>query len=591
MKRKILLTMVVFLMVFSFLACDRDNPSGRAATGAYQVRDPNLTPPGTFPIVREPITLSVGLPVHIQVSDYYDNMLTKYFENLLGINLEFAFYDPGNDGLTRLNLQVASGEPLPDLLYFKGPLGNQARREAFGRAGAIIPLNDLIEHQGVHTRRAIAQIQSFDYMGIDPWFWGMDSEGVIWGYMLYEQQFSNANSARAVYNTEFAAALGMDESQWQGGASAGHRGRIPHWDWFLAYLRGIRDNDVNGNGIMNDEVPLAGSTGWHAHLLGWLQKLHIYSDYTSTYSFWMVQNDQLQYTYDKPEYRDALRTMNMLYRERLWDESSLTQGNLTALNGGEWPVIGVGTGGGGAGRPFPGSLTYMPMGVVEGPTGVALNSYWLHTPVFPWVISSNSQYPEAAFRFLDAQGYDDDFAIYPRFGFEGHHWRRSLPHEPGLYGTMGPNIGPVHPYMTEVVVTWGDNQNVHWRDEFGIDFLNRKASMAWDGDEANGEYRLGLNVQQIFPFTPAEFPIHVVYTSAENERWDQTRVEVLNYVTQSRALFATGQMDVEREWDSYLDTLRRMGANDLLAVDQAAYARLRAATTRMWGPPPSAGDR
>ncbi|MCL2092897.1 MAG: hypothetical protein FWH12_01770 [Treponema sp.] len=584
MKRKTIITMAIILLVLFVSACNRDGPrqgAGRAG-GAYTIQDPNLTPPGTFPIVREPVTISWGLQIFIQVADYYNNDLTRWFEDLTGVRLEFVFYDPGADGQTRLNLQVASGEPLPDVI-FKIGLGNKARREAFGRGGAILPLNDYIEHLGYFTNQAVQGMTVFNNMGMDPWYYGMDDDGTIWGYMFYEQQFSNANSGRAWYNAEFAAALGMDESQWRGGANAGQPGRVPHFDWWMSYLRGVRDNDVNGNGIMNDEIPLTGTTGWRGNLLPWITRMFLFSDYSSTEQFWYVENDQLYYQYDQPLYRDAIRLMYQMYQERIWDESAITQSSLSAVANQEFPLIGFAVGGSGAS--YPRSLTYLPSSVVEGPNGYAANTYWMHVPQFPIAISSNARHPEVAFRLLDAQASDPDFAIMPRYGTRDVHWRLSLPHEPGLYATQGPNIGPVLPYMTEVVGTWGDNQTAHWRDEFGIDWLNRKSAMAWDGDEGGGEYRLGLAIQQMFPMTPNEWPINLVYTTAELDQWDQTRIDVLQYVRQSLALFATGQMNIERDWDSYLDTLRRMGYQNLLELDRRAYARLRSQMAHPPRPP------
>ncbi|MCL2092896.1 MAG: hypothetical protein FWH12_01765 [Treponema sp.] len=573
MKRRILIALVLSLLAILVLGCNRGaGPQGSTrAGGTYVVQDPNLTPAGTFPIVREPITLSFGLQIFLQVADYYNNDLTRYLEDLNGIKMEFVFYDPGADGQTRLNLQVASGEALPDII-FKIGLGDAARREAYGRAGAIIPLNDYIEHLGYHTQNAVAQMHIFHDMGIDPWYYGMDDEGIIWAQMSYGAVFANANSGRAWYNTEFAAALGMSEDQWRGGAAQGHPGRIPHYDWFISYLRGIRDNDVNGNGIMNDEIPLTGHTDWRGNLLNWFTRMFLYSDYSTTEQFWIVENGVLDVQYDKPMYREALRQMNNLFNERLWDESALTQRNISAISNQEYPLIGVTIGGWGAS--YPRLLDYMPFGVVEGPHGYAANSFHLAAPAFNIGISSSARHPEAAFRFIDSFAADPDFAIIPRYGMKDVHWRLSLPHEQGLYATMGPNIGPADPYFVELVGTWGDNNTAHWRDEFGIDFMNRKSAMAWDGDEANGEYRLGLAIQQMFPFTPNEWPIPLKWTSRELEEWNETRINIRDYVRQCMALFSTGQMDIERDWDGYIDTLQRMGYRQLLEVDRAAHSRL-----------------
>jgi putative aldouronate transport system substrate-binding protein len=195
----------------------------------------------------------------------------------------------------------------------------------------------------------------------------------------------------------------------------------------------------------------------------------------------------------------------------------------------------------------------------------------MHTPTFVWAITKDCKNPEAAWRFLDSQASDGDFAVFPRYGLKGRDWRPIQPGEVGLYGA----VSPAEPYVVELIPRWSETQSSHWRDEFGIDFLNRKSSLAWGGDPGNSEYLYGQAIQRMYPFTPAEYPIMPVYTGAEIDQFSEMRTNVHNYVAQSMAQFATGQMDPERDWDTYLDTLRRLGADQLLELDRKALARLR----------------
>jgi putative aldouronate transport system substrate-binding protein len=499
----------VLFLVLLLAGCSKSAESGQSASvaegEAYKIKDPNVNPPGVFPVVKEPITLSVGLAVFLQVSDYYENDLTKYLENLTGIKLEFVLYDSGNDGATKLGLQVAAGDRLPDLIFKLG-ITDAARRQAYGQAGAIIPLNEYIENLGFHTKNAVSKMEVFNRQGIDPWVYGKDEDGIIWSYMFYEAVFANANSARAWYNVDFAEKLGMSESQWTGGGS---KGRIPTQEWFLKYLRGVRDNDVNGNGDKNDEIPLAGTSGWRGSMLKWLCNQYLFMDYSSTERFWYMKDGQLYYSYDKPEYRDALRFMNQLYKEKLFDESAITQSSLSGIQNGEFPLVGVAVGAG-SGANDPRRRSYKSISIVEGPADPH-NVYWMHTPSFAWAITKDCKYPEAAFRFLDAQASDPDFAIFPRYGLKGRDWRPIQPGEVGLYG----NVSPSEPDVVEMIPVWSETQSAHWRDEFGIDFMNRKSSLAWNGDLGNSEYLYGQAIQKMVPFTPDEYPIMPVYTGAE----------------------------------------------------------------------------
>jgi putative aldouronate transport system substrate-binding protein len=558
----------VLLLVLLLAGCSKSvgqSAGGGTSGGAYQIKDPNVNPDGVFPVVKEPITLSIGLAVFLQVSDYYQNDLTKYLEDLTGVKLNFVLYDAGNDGATKLGLQVAAGDKLPDLIFKLG-ITDAARRQAYGEAGAIIPLNEYLENLGSHTKNAVSKMEVFNRQGIDPWVYGKDEEGNIWAYMFYEAVFANANSARAWYNVDFAEKLGMSEDQWTGG---GGKGRIPTQEWFLRYLRGVRDNDVNGNGDKGDEIPLTGHSGWRGSLLKWLCNQFIFMDYSSTERFWLMKNGQLYFSFDKPEYRDALRFMNQLYKEKLFDESAITQSSLTAIANSEFPVIGVAVGAG-SGANDPRRRSYKSISIVQGPDDPH-NVYWMHTPSFAWAITKDCKYPEAAFRFLDAQASDPDFAVFPRYGLKGRDWRPIQPGEIGLYG----KVAPAEPYVVELIPVWGETQSAHWRDEFGIDFMNRKSSLAWNGDPGNSEYLYGQAVQGMVPFTPDEYPIMPVYTGAEIAQYAEMRTNVHNYVNQCMAQFATGQLDPERDWDAYLANLKKLGVDELLELDRRAMARMK----------------
>jgi len=76
------------------------------------------------------------------------------------------------------------------------------------------------------------------------------------------------------------------------------------------------------------------------------------------------------------------------------------------------------------------------------------------------------------------------------------------------------------------------------------------------------------------PFQPAEYPIPLIYTAAEHEKTTEIRTNITSYVNQSMAEFSVGQLDIDRDWDTYVRRLRTLGSEELLAVDRAAYARM-----------------
>ena len=72
--------------------------------------------PGTLPIVKEPTTLLVGMPVSQHINDYYTNYQTLKMQEDTGFTFEFEVY-PSDEYLTKVELMIAAGgKDLPDVI-------------------------------------------------------------------------------------------------------------------------------------------------------------------------------------------------------------------------------------------------------------------------------------------------------------------------------------------------------------------------------------------------------------------------------------------------------------------------------------------
>src|SRR5699024_8172398 len=72
-----------------------------------------VTPAGDLPIVTEPYTLTIAIPVPATVENIAETKLTQWLEEQTGITLEFIELSPA-DSATQINMMMNSGE-LPDL--------------------------------------------------------------------------------------------------------------------------------------------------------------------------------------------------------------------------------------------------------------------------------------------------------------------------------------------------------------------------------------------------------------------------------------------------------------------------------------------
>ena len=68
------------------------------------------------------------------------------------------------------------------------------------------------------------------------------------------------------------------------------------------------------------------------------------------------------------------------------------------------------------------------------------------------------------------------------------------------------------------------------------------------------------------------YPV-VSYTSEEIEQRNAVHKDITTYLEQAKAQFITGELDVEKDWDTYVSTVEQMNLEQLMEIEQAAYDR------------------
>lgn len=99
--------------------------------------------PGEYPICKETVKLTVGIPDNIRIEDYETNVMTKKLEEYGNFDLDFVIYD-STDYTTKINLMMmAGGSELPDVILFDVFAGTKLTDNqlySWAQTGSIIPL-------------------------------------------------------------------------------------------------------------------------------------------------------------------------------------------------------------------------------------------------------------------------------------------------------------------------------------------------------------------------------------------------------------------------------------------------------------------
>ncbi|MDR0759444.1 MAG: extracellular solute-binding protein [Treponema sp.] len=530
-------------MVF-YAGCAKKTETAVDGSAGASGQDANLNPVGVLPINKEKISLKIGIEAQPNVEDFETNWMTKQLEEKGNFDLSFEVY-PSGDRLQKLELMMmAGGADLPDVVI--GPISIGAATK-YGQAKMIVPLNDYYENSAYWSKEAAKDLD------IDPLKYVTSYDGNIYGLYGINVSLNNTYSNGRINIYEpWLAKLGLNMPETTGE--------------FLEVLRAFRDRDPNGNGL-KDEIPLISfNSNMGTNYIYALMNPFIYTQI----NFWLVENGKIDVAFNKPGWREGVRYTKQLLDEGLLSPLSFTQdqNQMTALISPDPPKVGV------VNRISLSNLgandlkrgQYVPVPPLRGPGG-RQSFYQPQLPDIRMIITKNCKNPEAAFRLGDLMG-GEEFSIITRFGEKGVDWKEPDAGAKSTWGSLG------NP-MLESILTWGTVQNKYW-GELGPRILSNKHS-AMDIDIGNPldfVPPMGKTIRSFVEYRKPEAVVAgLVYNEQEQEVMDGLHSTILSYVRESFARFATGDLDIDRDWDAYVAEFNKMGLEDVIRATQGAYDR------------------
>jgi len=499
-----------------------------------------VTAPGSLPIVDDRVTLNI---IAAGSKDFNQNAWTEWLEEQTNIEIVYDMaLNP--DARDKLNLAVAAGD-LPDVIaYFYLPLADQ---QVLADQRVVIPLNDLIEQHGFESKMILNKHPEIreQLTLADGQFYSM------WGYATV---LHVALSHKAWINTTWLDALGLEMPQTT--------------EEYHEVLKAFKTGDPNGSGTA-DEIPLSGGTHSWAEPDRFFMNSFVFNSRMGSLNL-MVDDGVIKASYVDPGWREGLQYMNTLFNDGLLDPQMFTQDReqLTALAEGEYNVLGsvqmlwygqFSRWGGESNR----WAEYRPIPPLEGPTGLRQTPWNPYQPLGTgsWLITKACEHPEIPFRLADFM-YSWEACMRNAWGVKDLDWREGQPGEVAING------GPARFVMLRPWATDPDtfmNVNVDYQPpEF------RYGQIELEGDLETDLYRISQNVYAPYGVQDKILP-PLAFTAEQATELGELDTVVNSYKDQSFAEFVTGGMDLDREWDSYLDRLKGLGLERYLAIYQEAY--------------------
>ena len=435
-----------------------------------------------------------------------------------------------------MRARLAAGIDLPDLIN----MSNLGDIGVYGRDGLIIPLNDLLTKYAPRITAWWAEGNNNVYKILDT-----SPDGNIYGVSGYvEKQYLSMGH---IWNTEWLKTVGIN--------------KLPETQAEMVNaLKLFRDSDPNGNGKA-DEIPLVPAAGRsYLKILG-----NQYGFEFSIASEFQVDNaGKIYWAPMAPRYKEYLAFLNMLYSEGLLDKAYSTDSwTQTAEKVGN-DVVGMITcwatfakiytpihpdANGSLEKPF-----WENGPPIEGPSG---DKYFLKREISggnQMGVTKDCKTPEIAVEWIDFIRNSNEALMLQNFGVEGITYNM-------VNGEIVPISSPDKSFETRLREIGGSGPPyAHMQWGYAWDFWNPPWAVA-NKDSYQKYYK-----SPSFPQIPS--------TAAEQDTLNRLWTDLDTYHLEWFDKFVTGEEPLDK-FDTFVATLRRLGADEVIAVRQQQYERFK----------------
>ena len=555
MKRIFSSILCGLLVASVFAGCGNNGGSSSSGSSSTPVNSDSsssdntgvtMSAPGEYPIVNEKVTYTVMAPQTNYILDLQTNAYTQWLEEKTNVHIEYETV-PEAALTEKVNLSLASSE-IPDA-YLSCNI-DSASQVKYGKEGVFVDMAPMIEQYGYEIPKAYEANNLLPGAVTTP-------DGEIFALAGVNECYHCLYCGRAWINQTWLDNLGLDYPETT--------------EDFVNVLRAFKEQDANGNGDPNDEIPMLGISGmWRASCYDFLLGSFVYNDFTDRLS---VENGTVKYVANTEEFRDGLRFIRSLIEEELIDPVSLTitEDEAHVLTGGDVATVGVATGMAYWNVLSANDEEYIGLSPLEGPNGVR-NAFVRATGIVSgqFAITNKAENPEILFRWADAQ-FSEEATYFSSWGPEGEGWEKAPE------GTLGINGKQALYVVLDGVNNTGSDtvQNLAMPN---IALANRtsdfRLGQAVGGDDKSEERLYEAASKYYYPYAKEQTYPLMVMSAEDSAVVNEYKTAINAYVDEMISGFLAGTYDLDKDWDSYLSEFDALGLEDYLNVLQSAYDKV-----------------
>ncbi|MDR1542395.1 MAG: extracellular solute-binding protein [Clostridiales bacterium] len=455
-------------------------------------------------------------------------------EARVGVSIEWDARSD-SDWAEQKALLIGSGTGLPDIF-----LGNETIKDGdiIANMDLFLPLDDLISQYMPKYQAAIDAIPAFRDLTTFP-------DGTIRSFA------KNLPCRPMTRNQPIINKTWLDNLGLQAPTTI---------DELKAVLVAFKEQDANGNGDPNDEIPFS----FNGDIPVDLMNPFGVTDINTSRMSWI--NGEFVYYPTSESYKSAIKWIHELWEAGVLDEEGFTQDwamvnnkwqnadiNIVGLNF-QWSVDAV-TG--------QWNKEFVGIAPIKGPDGKQYaEGDWngVYTIARNEAeITRDCTNPELAARWLD-EFYDSEASIQNFWGAIGTVITKN---SDGTYTLNNPPEGTS-------ADAWYWDQSLR---DFGPKFIAPGFSDLIKLDMTSGDGAKLEMSKLADPYIVDQYPL-VIFTEEESEELATLGADLDSYVSQSRIKWVT-EGGIDEDWDAYLQQLKNMGLDRFVEIKMAALARAR----------------
>lgn len=503
------------------------------------------------------------------MTSYQDNWVTDWIEEQTNIHLDYVYDLTGDEATQKLNLIMTDPGSMPDFFLRTG--WSKAETLSYGQQGLILPIEDMLgEMENWTTMNEESPTRKADLTMSDGHVYTYGGENECFHCMYQHRMY--------IYKPWVEKYLG---------------GKNPETtEELYNFLKMVKEDDANGNGI-DDEIPMTGYIGgWASDPTVWMmnsftQCVNPLSNTNPTVAGGLVVNNgKIEYAVMKDEYRDGLRYMHKLFEEGLLDNQTFLQDNTqfsATIDASEGNKVAVYAGGGMENSEFWQGVdgewqNWEILAPVAGPDGVRYSGRGIQTYFEGClgVVSSTCKYPEIVVALFDFMA-SEDAVHHIGGGPEGIAWK---------YTDEGVSLSGGTPTYEQITVPEdfdyvkdGGLSKTYANYRYTPDAMIQGSTAEFRGNmrvadpSHSGEYFFQQCAELYSQYAPDVDTLvpNLSFEGEDAKIVTEGTLTIGGYVNQALVQFIDGSLDIEKDWDAYIEKLKSMGVDEYVAAYQRTY--------------------